>query len=98
MLTHRTLDQLNQLGLPGMAQAFAELEAAGDAGTLSHANWLGLLLDRELTHRRDKRLAGIGSPPGLWHGRRDAGPVARHWSLVCRQQGQGAWVLLRSVT
>ena len=51
------LDQLNQLGLPGMAQAFAELEACGDAATLSHADWLGLLLDREATHRRDKRLA-----------------------------------------
>ena len=24
---------------------------------LTHADWLGLLLDRELTHRRDKRLA-----------------------------------------
>ena len=45
MLTHPTLDQLNQLGLPGMAQAFAELEACGDAATLSHADWLGLLLD-----------------------------------------------------
>jgi hypothetical protein len=40
-----------------MAQAFAELEASGEAATLSHADWLGLLLDRELTHRRDKRLA-----------------------------------------
>jgi DNA replication protein DnaC len=57
LLTHPTLDQLNQLGLSGMAQAFAELEAAGDAATLSHADWLGLLLDREVTHRRDKRLA-----------------------------------------
>ena len=57
MLTHPTLDQLGQLGLPGMAQAFAELEASGEAATLSHADWLGLLLDRELTHRRDKRLA-----------------------------------------
>jgi hypothetical protein len=56
LLTHPTLDQLNQLGLPGMAQAFAELEAAGDAARLSHADWLGLLLDREVTHRRDKRL------------------------------------------
>jgi len=41
LLTHPTLDQLNQLALPGMAQAFAELEAAGDAATLSHADWLG---------------------------------------------------------
>jgi DNA replication protein DnaC len=57
LLTHPTLDQLNQLGLAGMAQAFAELDAAGDAATLGHADWLALLLDRELSHRRDKRLA-----------------------------------------
>jgi hypothetical protein len=57
LLTHPTLDQLNQLGLAGMAQAFVELEASGDATTFSHADWLALLLDREVTHRRDKRLA-----------------------------------------
>ena len=57
MLTHPMLDQRNQRGLPGMAQAFAELAACGDAATLSHADWLGLLLDRETTHRRDQRLA-----------------------------------------
>ena len=57
LLTHPTLDQLGQLGLPGMAQAFAELQASGEAADLSQADWLGLLLDRELTHRRDKRLA-----------------------------------------
>jgi DNA replication protein DnaC len=51
------LAQLTQLGLPGMAQAFVELEASGEVATLSHADWLGLLLDREVTHRRDKRLA-----------------------------------------
>ena len=57
MLTHPMLDQLAQLGLSGMAQAFAELDASGDGATLTHADWLGLLVDRELTHRRDKRLA-----------------------------------------
>ena len=51
------LDQLAQLGLAGMAQAFAELEASGEGATLTHADWLGLLVDREITHRRDKRLA-----------------------------------------
>ena len=51
------LDQLGQLGLPGMAQAFAEIEASDETATLTHADWLGLLVDRELTHRRDKRLA-----------------------------------------
>src|SRR6478672_12145022 len=57
MLTHPTLDQLAKLGLAGMAQAFAELEASGEGATLTHADWLGLLVDREMTHRRDKRLA-----------------------------------------
>ena len=57
MLTHPMLDQLAQLGLTGMAQAFAELEASGEGATLTHADWLGLLVDREITHRRDKRLA-----------------------------------------
>jgi DNA replication protein DnaC len=57
VLTHPMLDQLAQLGLTGMAQAFAELEASGEGATLTHADWLGLLVDREMTHRRDKRLA-----------------------------------------
>jgi DNA replication protein DnaC len=56
LLTHPMLDQLAQLGLSGMAQAFAELEASGEGTTLTHADWLGLLVDREITHRRDKRL------------------------------------------
>src|SRR3954451_6342935 len=57
VLTHPMLDQLAQLGLTGMAQAFAELEASGEGATLTHADWLGLLVDREMTHRRDKPLA-----------------------------------------
>jgi DNA replication protein DnaC len=58
VLTHPMLDQLGQLGLSGMAQAFAEFEASDETATLTHADWLGLLVDRELTHRRrDKRLA-----------------------------------------
>src|ERR1700749_4223302 len=51
------LDQLTRLGLAGMAQAFTELETSGEGATLTHADWLGLLIDREVTHRRDKRLA-----------------------------------------
>lgn len=56
MLTHPTLDQLHQLGLVGMASAFAELQAAPQTAELSHAEWLALLLDREVTERRDRRL------------------------------------------
>lgn len=56
MLTHPTLDQLNQLGLLGMAAAFDALADADVAG-LSHAEWLALLLEREISYRHDKRLA-----------------------------------------
>ena len=31
-------------------------KAVRETATLTHADWLGLLVDRELTHRRDKRL------------------------------------------
>ena len=55
MLKHPTLDQLHTLGLYGMAQAFADLDA-GQARDLAHADWLALLLDREASWRRDKRL------------------------------------------
>ena len=56
MLTHPTLDQMHQLGLAGMARAFAELEANPQCADLSHAEWLGLLLDREVTERYERRL------------------------------------------
>ena len=52
MLKHPTLDQLNQLGLTGMAHAFAELDGNGDTAGLGHAEWLALLLDHEATDRK----------------------------------------------
>jgi DNA replication protein DnaC len=56
VLTHPTLEQLRQLGLTGMARAFEELAASGRGAELEHAEWLGLLLDREITERRDRQL------------------------------------------
>ncbi|WP_247294866.1 ATP-binding protein [Bradyrhizobium sp. 179] len=56
MLTHPTLDRLNALGLHCMAEAFADIEAADEAGSLGHAEWLALLLEREASLRQDKRL------------------------------------------
>ena len=55
MLTHPTLDQLHQLGLLGMAKAFGDVEASGEAAALTHPEWLALLLDREMTYRHDKK-------------------------------------------
>ena len=57
MLKHPSLDQLHVLGLHGMAKAFAEIAAGGEADGLGHHEWLGLLLDREASWRQDKRLA-----------------------------------------
>ena len=57
MLHHPTLDMLNTLGLPGMAKAFTAMAANAEAASLSHAEWLGLLLDHEATHRNGKRMA-----------------------------------------
>jgi DNA replication protein DnaC len=55
MLTHPTLDQLQQLGLHGMAKGFRELERQPEVTGLAHAEWLALLLDHEVTLRRQKR-------------------------------------------
>jgi DNA replication protein DnaC len=57
MLTHPTLDRLNAMGLTGMAKALDELTANGEAEQLSHAEWLGLLIDREWSSRYDRKLA-----------------------------------------
>jgi len=47
---------MHRLGLAGMARAFTQLDADPRATELSHAEWLGLLLDREMTERQDRRL------------------------------------------
>lgn len=55
MLTHPTLDQLHELGLHGMAKGFKEFAAQPETDNLTHAEWLALLLDHEVTLRRQKR-------------------------------------------
>lgn len=40
----------------GMADAFTELQARDDAADLSHAEWLGLLIDSEASNRSTKKL------------------------------------------
>src|SRR5271156_5462026 len=55
MLAHPTLDQLNTLGLYGLAKGFRELEHKPEARSLDHAEWLGLLLEYETTLRRQKQ-------------------------------------------
>ena len=57
MLKHPTLDQLHALGLHGMAKAFVDIAATGEADGLGLHEWLRLLLDREVSWRQDKRFA-----------------------------------------
>jgi DNA replication protein DnaC len=56
MLITQTLEQLHQLKLFGMAQAFKEQQQQPPANTLSFEERLGLLVDREALERENRRL------------------------------------------
>lgn len=56
MLRHPTLDKLNALRLAGMTKALEEQLALPDIDTLSFEDRLGLMVDRELTERDNRRL------------------------------------------
>ena len=56
MLIHPTIERLRSLGLLAMAEALIELQNNPEAPDLPHADWLGLLIDREATYRDNRRL------------------------------------------
>jgi len=56
MLTHPTLDKIEQLRLFGMAKALREQMQNQKATALSFEERLGLLVDREMTERENRRL------------------------------------------
>jgi DNA replication protein DnaC len=56
MLNHPTLDNLLALKLTGMAKALSEQMAVPESQALSFEERLGLLVDREMTARSDRRL------------------------------------------
>ena len=56
MLHHPTLDKLQALRLHGMYHALVEQMQMPEIATLSFDERLGLLVDRELTEREDRRL------------------------------------------
>jgi len=56
MLTHPTLDQLLDLKLTGMHRGLTEQMTMTDLDGLSFEERLGLLVDREMTERADRRL------------------------------------------
>jgi DNA replication protein DnaC len=56
MLNHPTLDKLEALRFSGMVKALTEQMAVPDIEELSFEERLGLLVDREMTEREDRRL------------------------------------------
>ena len=56
MLNHPTLDKLQDLRFTGMVKALTEQMALPDIEELSFEERLGLLVDREVTEREDRRL------------------------------------------
>lgn len=59
MLIHQTLERLHELRLTGMAHALEEQLRMRDVDTLGFEDRLGLLLEREVTVRDDRRLARL---------------------------------------
>lgn len=56
MLTVPTLEKLRELRLNGMVKGFEEQSSSSDCHTLTFEERLGLLVDRELTERNNRRL------------------------------------------
>jgi DNA replication protein DnaC len=56
MLTHPTLEKLQALRLAGMARAFEDQQRLPEIDSLSFEERLGLLVDREMTERENRRL------------------------------------------
>ncbi len=57
MLIHPTVERLRSLGLAAMADTLIELQHNPEAAEMPHADWLGLLIDREMTFRDNRRLS-----------------------------------------
>ena len=56
MLIHPTVERLRALGLTAMADTLIELQNSAEAAEMPHPDWLGLLVDREVTARDNRRL------------------------------------------
>jgi hypothetical protein len=53
LLQHPTIDRLRELGLEGMAKSLRKLSVL--KARLDHMEWLGILLEHEMTLRQQKR-------------------------------------------
>jgi hypothetical protein len=67
LLNHPTLELLHDLGLHGMAKGFRDMTDNPEGQALGHAEWLGILLDRESTLRQQKRFESRAKTAKLRH-------------------------------
>ncbi|NPD69746.1 ATP-binding protein (plasmid) [Lichenicola cladoniae] len=67
MLIHPTLDLLTDLGLHGMAKGFRDMADNPEAAALNQAEWLAILLEREVTLRQQKRFESRAKNAKLRH-------------------------------
>ena len=65
MLIHPMAERLRGLGLAAMADAFLDMHNQSVADDLSREDWLGLLIDREVNARDNKRLGRRLSLPSF---------------------------------
>ncbi|WP_063958328.1 ATP-binding protein, partial [Bradyrhizobium manausense] len=61
MLIHPTVDRLRALGLTAIADTLIELQNNPEAADMPHPDWLGLLVDREVTARDPPSLRRLKS-------------------------------------
>jgi DNA replication protein DnaC len=67
VLQHPTIDRLNELGLLGMAKSLRDLTANPESRALDHFEWLGILLEHEMTMRQQKRFEARARTAKLRH-------------------------------
>lgn len=56
MLNNQTAEKLSKLKMPAMAECYHRLSETPDAASLSHDDFLGMLVDAEWTARSNKRI------------------------------------------
>src|SRR5277367_1342988 len=67
LLQHPTIDRLRELGLEGMAKSLRELSGNPESKALDRMEWLGILLEHEMTLRQQKRFEARARTAKLRH-------------------------------
>jgi DNA replication protein DnaC len=67
VLQHPTIERLRELGLEGMARSLRDLAANPESKALDHIEWLGILLEHEMTMRQQKRFEARARTAKLRH-------------------------------